>query len=77
MAKKRKAPTGTTRVVGVDILNHVDYLVGDYDSQKEAFKIADKHNTERSDSTDDVYYVYNDEGLYIRGNEAVEQKVSY
>lgn len=76
MATELKAPTGKTRVVGVDLFDHDDYLVGDYDSQDEAFKVADDHNTERSGSMDDVYYVYNDQGHYIRGNEEVDQKVS-
>jgi hypothetical protein len=30
----------------------------------------------RSGSMDDVYYVYDDRGTYIRGNEAVGQKIS-
>lgn len=76
MATELKAPKGKTRIVGVDLFDHGDYLVGDYDSQGEAFRIADEHNKKRSGSMDDVYYVYNDAGAYIRGNGAVGQKVS-
>ena len=72
----KKAPFGKTRVIGVDLFEHEDYLVGDYDSQDEAFKIADEHNKARSGSMDDVYHVYDVEGVYIRGNEAVDQEVS-
>lgn len=64
------------RVIGADLFSHEDYLVADYDSQEEAFAIADEHNTKRKGSLDDVYYVYDDRGRYIRGNEAVGQKIS-
>lgn len=50
--------------------------MGDYGSRAETFKVADDHNTKRSGSMDDVYYVYDDQGTYIRGNEAVGQKIS-
>jgi len=70
------ARKGMTRVVGVDLFSHEDYLVGDYKSRAKAFSIADAHNRQRSGSMDDVYYVYDDQGKYIRGNEAVGQKVS-
>jgi hypothetical protein len=56
--------------------SHEDYLKGDYDSRTEAYKVADDHNAKRSGSTDDIYYVYDDQGTYIRGNEAVSQKIS-
>ena len=71
-----KAPAGKFRVVGVDLFSHEDYLKGDYASQAEAYKVADDHNTKRSGSMDDIYYVYDDQGTYIRGNEAVGQKIS-
>jgi len=73
---EQKAPKGKTRVICVDLFNRDDYHVGDYDTHKKAFEVADKHNKARSGSIDDVYYVYNDRGKYIRGNEAVGQKVS-
>ncbi len=76
MATELRAPTGKTRVVGVDLFDHGDYLVGDYDSRDKAFEVADNNNTKRSGSMDDVYYVYDDRGRYIRGNEAVGQNVS-
>jgi hypothetical protein len=76
MNTELKAPKGKTRIVGVDLFDHDDYLVGDYGTPEEAFLIADNHNKKRSGSMDDVYYVYNDTGKYIRGNEAVGQKIS-
>lgn len=76
MAVDRRAPACKFRVIGVDLFSHEDYVRADYDSQEEAFRIADQHNTKRSGSMDDVYYVYDDHGTYIRGNEAVDQKVS-
>ena len=71
-----KAPKGKTRVVEVNLFDRKDYPVGDFDTREEAFKVADEHNKKRSGSMSDVYYVYDDEGRYIRGNEAVGQKVS-
>lgn len=73
---EQRSPAGKTRVIGLDLFDLADYLVGDYDTQEEAFRIADERNKKRSGSMDDVYYVYNDQGQYIRGNEAVEQEVS-
>jgi len=63
------APAGNTRVVGID-------LFGDYDDQSIAFKVADEHNESRTGPMDDVYYVYDDQGNYVRGNEAVDYEVS-
>ena len=48
------APAGKFRVVGVDLFSHEDYLMGDYSSRAEAFKVADDHNTKRSGSMDDI-----------------------
>jgi hypothetical protein len=76
MSTELKAPAGKIRVVGVDLFDHDDYLVGDFDSRDTAFEKADTHNKGRSGSMDDVYYVYDDQGHYIRGNEAVNQEVS-
>jgi hypothetical protein len=76
MSADRQAPAGKVRVIGVDLFSHEDYLVGDYQSQSGAFKIADEHNTRRLGSMDDIYYVYDDRGKYVRGNEAVGQKIS-
>jgi hypothetical protein len=76
MATELKAPQGKVRVVGVDLFDHTDYLVGDYDTSAEASSIADVHNKKRASSMSDIYYVYDDQGNYIRGNEAVGQKVS-
>jgi hypothetical protein len=76
MSEDLQASAGKFRIIGVDLFSHEDYLVGDYDSQPEAFKIADEYNTRRSGSMDDIYYVYDDRGKYIRGNEAVGQNIS-
>ena len=76
MTIELRAPTGKTRVIATDLFDHSDRLVGDYDSQSEAFEIADDLNTKRPGSMDDVYCVYNDKGRRIRGNEAVGQEVS-
>ena len=62
-----KAPAGKFRVVGVDWFSHEDYLTGDYASEAEAYKVAGDHNTKRSGSMDDVYYVDDDQGTYLRG----------
>jgi hypothetical protein len=76
MGTQLKAPQGKTRVVNVDLFAREDYLVGDYDDRQEAFDKADEHNKARSGSMSDVYYVYNDAGSYIRGEEAVGGTVS-
>lgn len=71
MTTELRAPKGKTRVVGVDLFDHGDYIVGDYDDRSEAFRVADEHNSKRGGSMDDVYYAYDDNGRYIRGNEDV------
>lgn len=58
-----KAPAGKFRVVGVDLFSHEDYLKGEYASEAEAYEVADDHG---SGSMDDVYYVYDDQGTYLR-----------
>lgn len=72
MATELKAPAGKIRVVGVDLFDHENYLVGDYDNSDEAFRVADEHNSERSDSMDDVYYAYDEIGNYVRGHKNVK-----
>ena len=76
MTTELRAPKGKIRVVGVDLFAHEDYLVDDYDSRETAFQVADEHNKKRPGPMADVYYVYDDKGNYIRGNEAVGQEVS-
>lgn len=71
-----KAPQGKFRIVGVDLFEHTGYLVGDYPNSDEAFAVADGHNKKRTGAMADVYYVYDDKGNYLRGNEAVKQEVS-
>lgn len=64
-------PAGKIRVLAVDLFSREERVVKDCDTPEEAFKIADKHNIARENSMDDVCYVYDDNGDYIRGNEAV------
>jgi hypothetical protein len=64
---RQDVPRGKTRVVGVDLFAFEEYLVKDCETRAEAFKIADEKNQVRNGSVDDVYYVYNDRGNYIRG----------
>ena len=58
-------PLGKTRVIGVDLFDHGDYVVGDYDNKADALKIARGRNSKRKGSMDDIYYVYNDKGEYL------------
>ena len=68
---RKNIPTGKTRVIGVDLFSHEDYVVKDCDTQEEAFKLADEKNKKRTGSMDDVLHVYDDQGNYLRGAEAV------
>ena len=61
-----KAPSGKTRIIGVDPLDRSDYLVGDYDNSREAFLVADNHNIRRNYPADIVYCAYNDKGELVR-----------
>ena len=70
------APSGKFRLIGVDLFSHEDYFVRDYLSREKAFEAADTFNKRRSGSMDDIYYVYHDQGTYIRGNKAVGQNIS-
>ena len=67
----KNIPTGKIRVIGVDLFSYEDYLVKDCDTQEEAFKLADEKNKKRTGSMDNVLYVYDDQGNYLRGEEAV------
>jgi hypothetical protein len=68
----KSAPKGKFRVIGVDLFSHEDYLVGDHE-KSEAFDTADSHNKKREGEMDDVYYVYDDKGLFKRGPAAVSE----
>ncbi len=56
---------GKTRVIGVDLFDHEDYIVGDYNEKNEALEVARNKNHARRGSMDDIYYVYNDKGEYL------------
>ena len=71
-----KAPAGKTRVIGVDLFDHGDYLVGDYDTLDKAVEVVDKKNKARKGSIDDIYYAYDEHGKNVRANQAGSQKVS-
>ena len=63
------APVGKFRVIGVDLFSHEDYLIADCSSQEEAFKIVDEKNAQRENTMSDVWYVYDDKGKFLRGDE--------
>jgi hypothetical protein len=64
---RQGVPLGKSRVIGVDLFAFEEYLVKDCDTRAEAFDLADKKNQSRKDRLEDIYYVYNDRGEYIRG----------
>ena len=68
MDSELKAPQGKTRVVGVDLFSHEDYVVGDYNTRQEAINVAEQNNQARTVSIADIYYVYDDSGLYVPSN---------
>lgn len=70
----RDIPKGKFRVISCDLFDHSDYIKKDCDTQEEAFQIADNHNRQRKGSMDDVYYVYDDQGKYLRGEEAIKNE---
>ncbi len=69
---RKNIPQGKFRVIGIDVFAHEDYLVKDCDTRTEAFALADGKNRKRTGSMDYVYYVYDDQGHYLRGEEAIK-----
>ena len=69
---RQNIPQGKFRVIGVDLFSREDYIKKDCDTKGEAFQIADERNRLRKGSMDDVYYVYDDRGNYLRGEEAIK-----
>ena len=69
---RNNIPNGKFRVIGCDLFDHSDYVVKDCDALSEAFEIADERNRKRKGSMDDVYYVYDDKGTHLRGEEAIK-----
>lgn len=69
---RKNIPVGKYRVIGCDLFDNSDYIIRDCDTKEEAFRIADDHNRQRKVPMDDVYYVYDDKGNYLRGEEDVE-----
>ena len=68
---RENIPRGKFRVAYVDLFSHEDGVVEDCNTREKAFDLADRHNAKRSGSMDDVYYVYDDNGNYLRGPEHV------
>jgi hypothetical protein len=71
-ALRNGIPAGKTRVIYVDLFDHDEGVVKDCETKEKAFEIADAHNRTRKGSMDTVYYVYDDQGQYLRGNEAIK-----
>lgn len=63
--RQRKAPPGRFRVIGHDLFEHADYLVGDYatlaQAEQEARARAAKPNAIPT-SGSDLFFVYDDAG---------------
>lgn len=68
---RKNIPAGKTRVVYFDPFDHEDGVVKDCDTPEEAFQLADQRNEKRKSELDLVFYVYDDQGKYLRGEEAV------
>lgn len=58
-------PAGKFRVIRIDQLSDKEFLIKDCD-RNEAFEIADEYNKTRICVSQDVYYVYDDEGELLR-----------
>ena len=62
-------PAGKTRVIWVDLFDHSDGVLGDYDSADEAQAVADRRNDARTGPMDTVYYAYDDHGRLVAGGD--------
>ena len=69
---RKNIPNGKFRVVACDLFDHSDYVVKDCDTREEAFGLADERNRKRKGPMNDVYYVYDDQGNFLRGEEAIK-----
>ena len=71
-----KAPPGKFRIVGIDKFHppgEDDWIVGDYDTLEEALSLACQKTQDASkfatdSSIAEVYYVYDDKGVYKGGD---------
>jgi len=59
------APAGLFRVLSCEMSNPTGILIQDCDTLEEAFQITDNHN--RKPDRIEIYYVYDDQGKYLRG----------
>lgn len=64
---RRSVPKGKVRVNRCNFFTGKESLVKDCDTAEEAIILADEYNKNRTWDTDDSYYVYNDQGSYLRG----------
>jgi len=70
LEKKVTSNKGEFTVLGVDMFDGTDYVIGKYKTKKQAFEIAEKNVKEAlryaSDaSIADYYYVYDSVGNYL------------
>lgn len=76
MIEELKAPKGKFRIIGIDrfeIPGEGHWIVGDYDTSKEALKIAREMTRNASKDASDpsiatVYYAYDENGVYLGGD---------
>lgn len=65
------APKGMVRIMEVGPSSPRGNVIADYDSRKEAFRIADEYNEKRTDILDDSYHVFDDQGRNLRNSKHV------
>lgn len=71
---RKNIPEGKFRVIQIDLFSHEDFVVDDCDTKERAFELADELNAKRTGSMDDVRYVYDDKGEWLRGEEAIRNE---
>ena len=62
MSDLQKAPTGKTRILGVDAATGMKYLWRDCNSAEEAMDAAARLNNARIHDSDDAYEIRDEEG---------------
>lgn len=69
----RRSDNGKYRVIGVDKFDSQDFLLGEYDSAKDALRVAREKTRESMDYASDhsvatVFYAYSPDGRYLGGD---------